>query len=195
MTLLEVVTLPVVPTSKLDDWLDELDTQPGSSCSVTLESSGGSEPSDIAPGDDDELEEEIRKTLISLEDESEKSDDCDDSDRLPRATDVQPQARPTGCPVDPCRIVVSAACRRIMTPRSLTLPSIPEEEPTYVPQARPLWWDKILHCIGLDLDSIEETSQTTPVPEKALGMRRNATATDLAALGASAPESHTLGIF
>jgi hypothetical protein len=135
-------------SSKLDEYADEVETEPGSCCSALLESSVGSDLEGSASGDADDLEAEIRSILLSLEDESEEADEWDDFDTDLREG-AEPRARPIGCPVDPCRIVLSFAYRRITTPRSLTLPPIPEDWPTFVPMLAPRtpWWKRFFCCV------------------------------------------------
>ena len=94
-------------SSKLDEGADEVETAPGSFCSALLESSVGSDLEGSSSGDADDLEAEIRSILLSLEDESEEADEWDDFDTDLREG-AEPRARPIGCPVDPCRIVLSS---------------------------------------------------------------------------------------
>jgi hypothetical protein len=179
-TALKVIDTVEFP-SKCDECMEELETEAGTSCSATMESSGGSLVDDSASGAADELEEEIQKTLSELEDEedSKAKGDQGKGDQL----DNRPKARrPAGCPVDPCRIMVSVAYRKITTRRTLTLPPIPEGEPTWVAAPHRSWWQKLLCCLG----SLEGFEDATPAFEPLGGMRRNKTAVDLAALGAAA---------
>jgi hypothetical protein len=175
---------PLALPSKLDYCADEVETEPGSCCSALLESSGGSDLEGSAPGDADDLEAEIRcTTVLSLEDESEEADECDDIGPDLRERAGKPRARPTGCPVDPCRIVLSFAYRRITTPRSLTLPPIPEDWPTFVPMLAPRtpWWKRFFCCVC----GFEEASQD--IETEATGsMLRSVSTETLAAMNASA---------
>jgi hypothetical protein len=106
-----------------------------------------------------------------------------------------PPGRPAGCPVDPCRIFLFVASRRIRTMRTPTLPVIPEEQPTFTPTARERFWKKLFCClIG---DGAEEDER--PVLKPAAPMRRTkSSSADLAALGAAASgmpaECQTLGL-
>ena len=95
-------------SSKLDECADEVETEPGSCRSALLESSVGSDLEGSASGDADDLDAEIRCTFLSLGDESEETDEWDDFGPDLREGAGKPRARPTGCPVDPCRIVLSS---------------------------------------------------------------------------------------
>jgi hypothetical protein len=158
--------METLPTSKLDDCVDELETQPGSG------SSSGSGPfSESCTVDEeiDELDEEIERTLEALKDETENANECEV---------LQLPERPTGCPVDPCRIMVSVAYRKIRTRRTPTLPTIPEEARACVPTARVPWWKKVLNCF--DPECPEEESLAI---EAATGLRRSGANADLAGIG------------
>jgi hypothetical protein len=155
-------------SSKLEDFADELETEAGSGPSLTLGSSEGSSQDDSA---------------------SEHADDLDDElDFAPPETDLLLRERPFGCPVDPCRIYafMSIAERRKAFPQFSTMPTIPEEEPTFMPPEPARTWKRIFMCFGA-FDSSDEEEETTPVVEATgLGMRRAATTVNLAALVTSA---------
>ena len=97
----------------------------------------------------------------------------------------KPQARPTGCPVDPCRIVLRPARIHVLriAPRSLMLPPIPEDWPTFVPMLAPgtPWWKRVFCCVA----SFEEASPD--IEEAATGnMLKTVSTATLAAMNESA---------
>jgi hypothetical protein len=82
-------------------------------------------------------------------------DPCDcESPTFREAETAMPDAcvRPAGCPVDPCRIISDLTSLKMKTHQWTPLPSIPENEPMFVPTPRMPWWK---YCFGIDA---EETS-------------------------------------
>lgn len=174
---LEEMVMEMLPFSKLNECADEIETETGS---ALLGSSGGSWISDgTSVGLVDNLEDASETMLEEAEVDSVCAKETEEISAEELCPMLGPTVgRPAGCPVDPCRIVMSIASRKIRTPRCPTLPAIPEEQPAFAPTSRTPFWKKFFCCFG----SAEDPSATV---EAAPRMRRTKSSSlDLAALGA-----------
>jgi hypothetical protein len=86
--------------------------------------------------------------------ETETPDECEDlipAEEADAMLDPEIVERPGGCPLDPCRIMVSINKLTIRTQRWASLPSIPENVPLFVPttgaRTTRSWWKR---CFGTD---------------------------------------------
>jgi hypothetical protein len=156
---IDVVMLPP-DSSKLDGVSDDMETEPGSPIA---------EGESFHSLDDDPFQNFDYffpaglnlETLAQYPEELESADECEDptfreaaamsDEKLPDPRDLAPPTedpcpRPVGCPVDPCRIIVDLTNLTMKTQLWLSLPSIPENEPMYVPTPRMPWWK---YCFGI----------------------------------------------
>jgi hypothetical protein len=206
---LEAMAVDFLPYWKLDDCEDEIETEAGS---ATLESSGGSaslpstapssprggafrSPSSDSVCSVESCPDETEKTPAPAEIDSVFEKPVEDSSleefsQILRPTVVLTHERPSGCPVDPCRIALSIASRKIMTPRMPTLPTIHEDKSTFTPTFRVCLWEAFLGCFGGTVSDEPRTALEACAESAAPIRRTKSSSADLAKLGASAASMH-----